>query len=57
MFIRPVGRHAMLLLCANMYDGTIHPNTKYNVFGLGSLKDTRFANVNHDFTTLFISHS
>ncbi len=34
----------MLLQCANMYVGTGHSNTKYNMkyilFGLSSLKDT-----------------
>ncbi len=57
MFILPVGRHAMLLQCANMYIRTGHSNTKYNMkynlFGLGSLRDTlcRFAKVNNDLTT------
>ncbi len=48
VFIRPTGRHTVLLQCANMYAGTGHSNTKYNVFGLGSLKDTlfRFAIIN-----------
>ncbi len=47
----------MLFQCANMYARTGHSdtkyNTKYNIFGLGSLRDTlyRFAKVNHDLTT------
>ncbi len=54
MFILPAVRHAMLLQCANVYARTGHYlNTKYNVFGLGSLRDTlcRFAKVNNDLTT------
>ncbi len=57
-FILPAGRHAsMLFQCANMYDRTGHPNTKYNIkyncFGLVSLTDPlcRFVKVNHDLTT------
>ncbi len=47
----------MSLQSANMYDGTGHPNTKfntkYNCFGIGSLRDTfgRFAKVDNDLTT------
>ncbi len=53
VFILPVGRHAMLLQCANIYAGTGHSNTKYNFIGLDSLRDKlcRFATVNHDWTT------
>ncbi len=31
VFILPVGRHAMLLQYANMYTGTGHSNSKYNM--------------------------
>ncbi len=47
----------MLVQCGNMYVGTGHSNTKYNTkynfFGLGSLRDTlcKFAKVNNDLTT------
>ncbi len=47
----------MLLQCANMYEGTGHSNTKhntkYNIFGLGTLRDTlcRFVKVNHVLAT------
>ncbi len=47
----------MLLQCTNMYAGTGHSNTKYNMkynlFALGSLRDTlcRFAKVNHELST------
>ncbi len=47
----------MLLQCANMYAGTGHSNTKYNtkynLFGFSTLRDTlcRFAKVNYDLTT------
>ncbi len=57
MFILLASRHAMFLQCANIYVGTGHSNTKYNtkynLFGLGSLRDTlgRFTKVNHDLTT------
>ncbi len=40
LFILPAGRHAMLLQCTNMYARTnTKYNTKYNLFGLGSLRD------------------
>ncbi len=53
VFILPAGRHAMLLQWANMYVRTGHSNIiynmKYNVFGLGSLRNSQciYANVNH----------
>ncbi len=57
MFILLANRHAMLLQCANMYarTGNLNTkyNTKYNLFGRGSLRDTlcRFAKVNRNLTT------
>ncbi len=51
----------MLLQCAKMYDRTDHSNTKYhtkyNIFGLGSFRDTlcRFVKVIYDLATQLIN--
>ncbi len=61
VFILPAGRHAMLLQCANMYAGTGHSNTKhhtkYNIYGLGTFRDTLciFSKVNYDLATQLLT--
>ncbi len=60
VFIQPTGRHAMLFQCANArtdHSNTKY-NTKYNMCGLDSLRDTlcRFAKVSNDLSTQFINN-